>query len=146
VAKKFKFCIHCRRLILESEIARQEYVTTRYGLICRSCADRLGESPEAEPTAPPEKAAAPPAAPAPPAGPALPPGALEKISAQLEQIQRTLLFEKSSAWNVLGALTQCLAVGMLLLAVVNWHDQPMNLLLIALLFQSMALTFFVKAK
>jgi hypothetical protein len=154
LAKKFKFCIHCRRLILESEIARNEFVTTRYGLICRSCADRLGETPDAEPpprkeektpTPAPAPRPAPPSAP-PPSQPMFSSAGIEKLLAQLDQIQRILLFEKSSAWNVVGAVTQCLAVGMLLLAVLNWHDQPMNLLLTALLFQVMTLTFFVKAK
>ena len=155
MAKKFKFCIHCRRLILESELSRNEFVTTRYGLICRSCADRLGETPEPEAPPPPRKEETAPAPePAPPPAPAPPPpsppafssSGIEKLLAQLDQIQRILLFEKSSVWNVIGAVTQCLAAGMLLLAILNWHDQPMNLLLIALLFQMMTLTFFVKAK
>lgn len=159
MAKKFKFCIHCRRLILDSEISRNEFVTTRYGLICLSCAERLGESTEAEPApveekkvpaqgaAPrPEPEQVPAPRPVSPATPAISPEGIEKLLAQLDQIQRILLFEKSSPWNVVAAVTQCLAVGLLLLAVLNWHGQPGNMLLASLIFQVMTLTFFLKAR
>ena len=35
---------------------------------------------------------------------------------------------------------------MLILGAINWADNPMHLLLVALIFQVMALTFFVRGK
>jgi hypothetical protein len=71
---------------------------------------------------------------------------LEDIREHVEAIHRTLVFEKSSPWNVMATIAQCLAIGMLILAAVNWADNPMHLLLVALIFQVMALTFFVRGK
>jgi hypothetical protein len=71
---------------------------------------------------------------------------LDGIRQHLEAIHRTLVFEKSSPWNVLATVAQCLAIGMLILAAVNWADNPMQLLLVALIFQVMALTFYVRGK
>jgi len=71
---------------------------------------------------------------------------LESIHRHLAAIHRTMVFEKSSPWTVLAAVAQCLAVGMLMLAAFNWTSQPENLLLVALIFQVMALTFFARGK
>ena len=71
---------------------------------------------------------------------------LDGIREHLEAIHRTLVFEKSSPWNVFATVAQCLAVGMLILGAINWADNPMHLLLVALIFQVMALTFFVRGK
>ena len=79
-------------------------------------------------------------------GPEPPAQLLDGIRQHLEAIHRTLVFEKSSPWNVLATIAQCLAVGMLILGAVNWADNPMHLLLVALIFQVMALTFFVRGK
>ncbi len=79
-------------------------------------------------------------------GPQPPTELLDGIHERLEAIQRTLVFEKSSSWNVLATIAQCLAVGMLILGAVNWADNPMHLLLVALIFQVMALTFYVRGK
>ena len=81
-----------------------------------------------------------------PAGPEPPAQLLDGIRQHLEAIHRTLVFEKSSPWNVLATVAQCLAVGMLILGAINWADNPMHLLLVALIFQVMALTFFVRGK
>lgn len=67
----------------------------------------------------------------------------------VEAIHRILVFEKSSPWNVLATVTQCLAVGILLIALFNWVEHPqsvLNILLVALILQVMALTFYVKGK
>ena len=71
---------------------------------------------------------------------------LDGIREHVEAIHRTLVFEKSSPWNVLATIAQCLAVGMLILGAANWADNPTHLLLAALIFQVMALTFFVRGK
>jgi hypothetical protein len=206
--RKFKFCLRCRRTIVEKDVQRGLFVQTLNGMLCATCAQQLDEETEAakklaaaqepapvEPPAPPveenpapvpqaeppkEEAALrplpiadvsvrkepaaeapapvapdPPAAPAgPPASPAYPQSgaseppahALDDIRQHLEGIHRTLVFEKSSAWNVFATVAQCLAVGMLILAAINWADSPMHLLLVALIFQVMALTFYVRGK
>lgn len=81
-----------------------------------------------------------------PGGPEPPAQLLDGIRQQVEAIHRTLVFEKSSPWNVLATVAQCLAVGMLILGAVNWAGNPTHLLLVALVFQVMALTFFVRGK
>ena len=211
--RKFKFCLRCRRTIVENDVQRGLFVQTPNGMLCATCAQQLDEeteaakklaaaqepapadSPAAEveeepaPVPPPEPPKEEPApqplpipevpvreeppaeapasvapdppvapadAPAPPdeKSPAAPqPGASEPsvqllngIREHLEGIHRTLVFEKSSAWNVFATVAQCLAVGMLILAAVNWADNPMQLLLVALIFQVMALTFYVRGK
>ena len=164
--RKFKFCLHCRRTIVEKEIQRGLFVQTPQGMLCATCAQKLDEETEAAkhlaaaqapaPAKPPapqieEKAAPDPPASAPPVAPQsgapqAPAQLLDGIRQQVEAIHRTLLFEKSSPWAVLATVAQCLAVGMLILAAVNWADNPMHLLLVALIFQVMALTFFVRGK
>ena len=123
-------------------------------MLCATCAQRLDEEPAESPApmAPPE------AVPAEKAEPIREQPAskddratvhsdhLEGIRQQIEAIQRILLFEKSSTWNVLGGVMQCLAVGMVVIAALKWLDEPMNVLLVALVFQLMALTFFMKAR
>jgi hypothetical protein len=216
--RKFKFCIRCRRTIVENELQRGLFVQTPNGMLCATCAQQLDEETEAsklfaagtarvraeakesssaEPAAAAPARRSPPGAggsakgePAPrpspmaqvstreeaaglspdkPAGapvpiasdPPEPPGKpagpqrgvpeppaqlLEGIRERLEAIHRTLLFEKSSPWNVLATIAQCLAIGMLILAAFNWADNPSHLLLVSLVFQVMALTFFVRAR
>ena len=74
------------------------------------------------------------------------------IREQVESIYRVMLFEKTSAWNVLGAVAQCLAAAVLVYALIQitgaQAEQPfaLSLLIVALIFQVMALTFFLKAK
>jgi hypothetical protein len=176
--RKFKFCLHCRRTIVENEIQRELFVQTPHGMLCATCAQKLDEETEAakhlaaaqapvpaespapqieEKPAPMPPAKAPtPVAPDPPAAlspadpqpraPEPPAQLLDGIRQQVEAIHRTLLFEKSSPWAVLAAVAQCLAVGMLILGAVNWADNPMHLLIVSLIFQVMALTFFVRGK
>jgi len=154
VARKFKFCISCRRTITDTEFRRGLYVETRRGMLCATCARRLDE----EPVRP--APAAPPAEPLPtqtaaPAGKPPAPGEavgkaaaerLENIERQLEGIQRILLFDRSSTWSVMAGVAQLLAVGMLVVAAFRWLDDPVTVLLVAVIFQIMALTFFVKGR
>jgi hypothetical protein len=204
--RKFKFCVRCRRTIVENEVQRGLFVQTPAGMLCATCAQQLDEETEAakqlaaaqapvpaEPPAPPAEekpAPVPPgelakeesptplspvprpsvreepraeaAAPAPPElapePPSIPHSALrtpqseepaqllDGIREHLEAIHRTLVFEKSSPWNVFATVAQCLAIGMLIPAAVNWAGDPTRLLLVALIFQVMALTFFVRGK
>jgi len=152
VARRYKFCVNCRRTITDAEVRRGLYVEGPRGMLCATCARRLDEAPEtAEPAVP---------ASATPSKPVVerPVTAhesraaekhLEGIREMVESIHRTLLFEKTSSWNVAGAVAQCLTVGMLLIAAVQWLEEGgavFPALLVAIVFQLMALTFFVKAK
>jgi len=147
VSRRFKFCVNCRRTITDTETDRGLYVQTERGAICATCAQRLDEAPLEEGT---ESIAADvsPRVEA-PTQPAVHADAsrkqLEEIGGQVEDIRRTLLFGKSSAWNLIAVLAQALALAMLLVAIFRWLDDPVSLLLVALIFQVMALTFFVKA-
>ncbi len=147
MVRKYKFCINCRRTIPEIEIQRGLYVGADRGLLCATCAQRLDEAVEAvvpKPAAPAEASEEPrrPSAEQNENAADL----LSGIRQQLEAIQRILMFEKSSAWNVLGGVAQCLALGMLLTGVFRWLEDPLSLLVVALVFQVMALTFLVKGK
>ena len=71
---------------------------------------------------------------------------LDGIRQHIEAIHRTLVFERSSAWNIFATVAQCLAVGLLILGAFTWAYNPTQLLLVALIFQVMALTFFVRGK
>jgi len=128
-------------------------VETERGLLCATCAQRLDEEAAPEPKpAQPEAVQARPDPELTQTAPARTEDAarlgedLRGIRQKLDLIHRAVMFEKSSTWNVVGAVAQCLAAGMLLAAAFRWLEDPLNLLLVALMFQVMALTFFVKAK
>ena len=155
MARRYKFCVNCRRTITDAEVRRGLYVEGPQGMLCATCARRLDEVPETpEPAAPasetPSKpVAAPPARDPPPAVSQKTEKHLEGIREMVESIHRTLLFEKTSSWNIVASVAQCLTVGMLLIAAVQWLDEggaAFPALLVAIVFQLMALTFFVKAK
>ena len=147
MARRFKYCVNCRRTITDAETDRGLYVQTERGSICATCARRLDEAPPEEPTTAAAEEVSPRVKEPLRAEPRTPDknDPLEEIGRQVEDIRRTLIFEKSSAWNLVAALAQALAVGMLLVAMFRWLDDPVSLLLVALIFQVMALTFFVKA-
>jgi len=154
VKRHYKFCVICRRTIAESELALGLYDEDERGLICATCAQKLDEPhqpPHHEPPAHEEKTipAQKPLASA-PKSPRPIPDEHEKhftsLENHLERIHRALIFEKSSPWNVVGAVAQCLAVGVLITAAFRWLQSPENLLLVALIFQVMALTCFLKGK
>jgi len=71
---------------------------------------------------------------------------LERLDQRLEQINRLMTFERASPWNLFAAVAQVLAVGMLVIAAMRWLARPLEILLVALIFQAMALTFFLKGK
>ena len=142
MSKSIRQCVRCRCTLDESDLARGEHVETKDGLYCGPCALALDKRPAApspgtEITASPAETIA---------------GLAEDIEAireQVETIQRTLLYEKTTAWNVAGGVAQCLAIGMVLMGGLAWLDgggNVLNLLLLSIVFQIMALTFFVKGK
>jgi hypothetical protein len=69
----------------------------------------------------------------------------DEILDELRSINRALVFERSSVWNVLGGVAQVFVPAIVALAAMNW-DQPTNMLLLAVLVQLIALTFFVKGR
>ena len=150
MARRFKFCVNCRRTLTDAEMRRGLYVEGPEGLLCATCARQLDESAEPMPETPSSETAAKPVEPSPPpAGSHAADKHLDEIHGMMESIHRTLLFEKTSSWNVVGSVAQCLTIGMLLVAALQWLDGEgavLNALLVAIVFQLMALTFFVKAK
>jgi len=77
-----------------------------------------------------------------PSEPAQAPNALEEIRRELTTIRHSLLYEKSSVWNVLGAVCQCFAVAAVLAAVARWERDPHTLLTLGVFLQLMTLTFY----
>ncbi len=161
MARHFKFCAFCRRTITGKELERGLYVESDEGLICATCAQKLDEPEIAETVrtepdpasydiAPVEAEIVedPPPTPTAQAAPSDRETVqkLQEIQDQLERVYRAILFEKSSSWNVLAAVAQSLAICMLVAAGFRWLTDPVPLLLVALVFQIMALTCFVKGK
>lgn len=126
------------------------------GLLCATCAQRLDETPALpDPSETSGQAAAAPdetARESTDAAKGKPDGMMEHLEGmrrQIEAIHRLLLFEKTSAWNVIAGVAQCLAVGMLVVAAMQWLEEGrsvLNILMVTIVFQVMALTFFLKAK
>jgi len=71
---------------------------------------------------------------------------LQRLEQRLDQVHRLLSFEKVSTWNVVAAVMQVLAIGMLVVAAFRWLARPVEILLVAVTFQLMALTFFLRGK
>jgi len=167
MTRKFKYCAACGRNLTEREISRGLFVEAGRDIHCATCAQKMDELEELEarrvqpdePSPPPAPDEPDPPAEDAPADPAVENGSnpgvesdpdhieiLSGIKEQMETIHRTILFEKTSFWNVIGGVTQILAVGFMVAAGVHWLEDPMNFLLVALVFQVMALAFFVKGK
>ena len=68
---------------------------------------------------------------------------LESIHKEVKNINRALTFEEASIWNILGAVVQCFVFAALVFAYLRegW-GRPETMLMLAILFQLMALTFF----
>ena len=148
MARRYKYCVNCRRTITDSEMDRGLFILSERGVLCATCAQRLDEA-SREKGVEPAVAEAPLPADETPEAVAPASGAneqLKEIGRQIEDIRRTMLFEKSSAWNLTAVLAQSLAVAIFLIAIFRWLDNPANLLLAAIFFQIMAMTFFVKAR
>lgn len=97
----------------------------------------------------------PPAAPPTPTPPSPPPAQpadgnatriLDEMRQDLKDIRQSLMFERASLWNVLGGVAQCFAVASVGVAAVQWGNGATDFLILGLLLQVMALTFFVKNK
>lgn len=154
MARRYKYCSRCRKTITDAEIARGLFVETDRGLFCATCAQLLDEAAPPEPAAEtkPQAEQKPTPGPAQEASRASGPSTehsariLADIRRKLDVIHRSIMFEKTSYWNVIAAVAQVVAVGALVMAALRWLEGPQDLLLVALIFQLLALTFFVKGK
>ena len=69
---------------------------------------------------------------------------LESILKEVKSINRALAFEEASIWNILGAVVQCFGIAALMFAFhKGWQENADTMLLLAILLQLMALTFFM---
>jgi hypothetical protein len=71
---------------------------------------------------------------------------LESLLNEVKNINRTLTYETVSWLNIIAAVVQCFVFGSLIFAYLNRNGDVHAYLLLALVFQVMALTFFVIKK
>jgi len=71
---------------------------------------------------------------------------LESLLNEVKNINRTLTYETVSWLNIIAAVVQCFVFGSLIFAYLNCNGDVHAYLLLALVFQVMALTFFVIKK
>src|SRR5574341_1337447 len=71
---------------------------------------------------------------------------LESLLNEVKNINRTLTYESVSWLNILASVIQCFVFGSLVFAYLNRNGDVHAYLLLALVFQVMALTFFVIKK
>ena len=116
---EIKLCSACKRRISEREI-EDGLVGEKAGrLVCQECGG-LRKSPRDEQLV-----------------------ILESILKEVKSISRTVTFEEASIWTVLGALVQCFVFAALVVAYLRggW-GRAEAMLMLAVCFQLMALTFF----
>lgn len=120
-----KLCSGCKRSILEKDINSGSAVQKDSKTFCQECSQSLGLKRVSvdENTF-----------------------ALQSLLNVTKNINRAITYEKSSWLNIFGAFIQCLVFGMLIFAGISSKDQVQTNLLLALIFQVMALTFFVFKK
>ena len=70
----------------------------------------------------------------------------ELILSEVKNIARVLTYESGSWLNIVGAVAQCFVFGTLVFAYTNKSGDVHSALLLAIIFQLMALTFFVIKK
>lgn len=70
----------------------------------------------------------------------------ESILREVKNIARVLTYESGSWLNIVGAVAQCFVFGALVFAYANKSGDVHSALLLAIIFQLMALTFFVIKK
>ena len=152
------YCTRCGRTITDDEMEDGLVVETEKGLFCSECVPHIQDSatPKERPAPDPTPPAADPApAPRPAARPVLrgdsdeeddPVDLLKRILDEVKPINRSIMYERASVWNVLGGVTQIFAFAALLFCFTQWEKAPEPWLLLALVLQAATLTFFVKGK
>lgn len=123
---EIRLCARCKKSIPQKDI-EAELATERYGqLICQECSKTNGKKKEKgyeEVTF-----------------------LSESILNEVKNISRTLTYETSSWLNIVGAIAQCFVFGSLIFAYINREGDVHSILLLTIVFQLMALTFFVIKK
>ncbi len=124
---EIRLCGKCKKSIPHKEI-EAGVTTERYGqLICQECSEAFSKKKDK--------------------------GAadeiqflFESILREVKNIGRVLTYESGSWLNIVGAVAQCFVFGALVFAYTNKSGDAHSSLLLAIIFQLMALTFFVIKK
>ncbi len=123
---EIKLCAHCKRSMSKNDIDSGYAVSQEGGkLLCRECAAILVKK---------EK------------GYEEEEFVLESILNEVKNINRTLTYEPASWLNIVASVVQCFVFGSLVFAYLHRNSDVHAYLLLALVFQVMALTFFVIKK
>jgi hypothetical protein len=124
---EIRLCGKCKKSIPHKDL-EAGLTTERYGqLICQECSDAYSKKKEKG-------------------------GAdelqflFESILREVKNIARVLTYESGSWLNIVGAVAQCFVFGALVFAYTNKSGDVHSSLLLAIIFQLMALTFFVIKK
>ncbi len=124
---EIRLCGRCKKSIPHKEL-EAGLTTERYGqLICQECSEAFSKKKEKG-------------------------GAdelqflFESILREVKNIARVLTYESGSWLNIVGAVAQCFVFGALVFAYTNKSGDVHSALLLAIIFQLMALTFFVIKK
>lgn len=122
---EIKICSHCKRSFSENDITSGVLTYQRGNLICRDCVAHINRSEKGYE----EKNFF-----------------IESLLNEVKNINRTLTYESVSWINILAAVIQCFVFGTLVFTYLNRDGDVHAYLLLALVFQVMALTFFVIKK
>ncbi len=124
---EIRLCGRCKKSIPHKDL-EAGLTTERYGqLICQECSEAFSKKKEKG-------------------------GAdelqflFESILKEVKNIARVLTYESGSWLNIVGAVAQCFVFGALVFAYTNKSGDVHSALLLAIIFQLMALTFFVIKK
>lgn len=124
---EIRLCGRCKKSIPQKDL-EAGLTTERYGqLICPECSEILGKRKDK--------------------------GGLdelqflfESVLSEVKNIARVLTYETASWLNIVGSIAQCFVFGALVFAYTNRNGDVHSALLLAIVFQLMALTFFVIKK
>ena len=124
---EIRLCGRCKKSIPQKDL-EAGLTTERYGqLVCPECSEIFGKKKDK--------------------------GGLdelqflfESVLSEVKNIARVLTYETSSWLNIVGSVAQCFVFGALVFAYTNRNGDVHSALLLAIVFQLMALTFFVIKK
>lgn len=123
---EIKLCAHCKRSLSKNDIDAGRAIIHEGGkLVCRECLTFLTKQ---------EK------------GYEEKDFIVESLLNEVKNISRTLTYEPASWLTILASVIQCFVFGSLVFAYLNRNSDVHAYLLLALVFQVMALTFFVIKK
>lgn len=122
---EIRLCSSCKRSISNKDIESGKVVQNDNRFFCQNCSQNLGLKK---------------------AGQNENMFVLESLLNVVKNINRALTYEKSSWLNIIGAVIQCIVFGILIFAGISSSGNVQSTLLLALIFQVMALTFFVFKK